>query len=177
MKKTKMNNGITLIVLAITIIVILILATVVISKITDDNIIGQTDEAVLKKYEADAKEHVSIAWTFVEDLYGENVATVEKKEEYFSEERLNEYIDQKEGIILYSDGERYVVYSSYTSKRTYIFEIKDDGEVEKLADTKTKDMVYGKASQIIKPENYGDKMLYASNGEYDYKHLLNEDAS
>lgn len=138
MGETRMNKGLTLIALAVTIIVILILVTVVISTITDDSIIMKTDKAVLKKYEADAKEHVALAWTFLEDYYGQNISTIdETKAEFFSKDNLNQYIDDKEGEIKYSDGIKYIIYSSFTSHRTYLFEITDNNVIENKREVKT----------------------------------------
>ena len=63
-KNRKKNNGITLIALVITIIVLLILAGVTIATLTGDNgILTKTSEASEKTKEANAKEQVQIAVT------------------------------------------------------------------------------------------------------------------
>ena len=66
----KKQNGITLIALVITIIVLLILAGVSISLIVGDNgILNQASTSVVKTREAEAKDEVSMAWAGMETDY------------------------------------------------------------------------------------------------------------
>lgn len=67
LKKTNINNGITLIALVITIITLLILAGVVIASLTGDNgLLARAMSAKDKTEETQAKEEIAIAWNAVQ---------------------------------------------------------------------------------------------------------------
>lgn len=63
MKKTRMEKGITLVALIITIVVLLILATVAINSIQNEGIIGHAENAADKYTDAEAQEKATLAKT------------------------------------------------------------------------------------------------------------------
>ena len=94
----KKQNGITLIALVITIIVLLILAGVTISLLVGDNgILTQSTSAVLKNNQAKAVEDVTMAWASADTEYFSEWTNNPKtrKAKYFQEENLELYLEGK----------------------------------------------------------------------------------
>lgn len=172
MKNNK--NAISLIVLVITIIILAVLAAVVIVNLfEDDGLINTSKDAVMTNYEAMAKEDIATAWAEVMVQYTGSQGNGVSKEEFFSEERLNNYLPSK-GRVLYSDGVEYTVYSSDTSKMTYLFRINEAGIVETIKKVETSKLKYGRAADIITPETYGNDVLYSANGVNNWKIFYND---
>ena len=113
--KTKTNNGITLIALVITIIVLLILAGVTIAMLTGENgILNQASESKTKTEIAEAKERAKIdimSWKSKEISEGRNgyindsvVKNILTGKEYVKEAKANSFISKKGNHeIAYSD--------------------------------------------------------------------------
>ena len=120
MKEQKKNNanGITLVALVITIIVLLILAGVSISLIAGENgILSKAVGSVEANNEGVAKEQVSIAWSSVQAEYmADKVTKGAEAKDYFTLEKLNENITQGE-ITKVS----YIVDDNGTSELVYKF--------------------------------------------------------
>ena len=94
----KKNNGITLIALVITIIVLLILAGVSISLVLGENgVLTQATNAVNKNLEAEAKEDLAMAWAGVTTDYIRDSAVDSNKtlSQYLNKDKLNTYLTDK----------------------------------------------------------------------------------
>lgn len=129
----KKQNGITLVALVITIIVLLILAAVSINAIMgDDGIVNQTINASVKEKESQAVEQVSLALTSLKIDY-----TMAKKEDstlqvenYYTAEKLNEYL--KDGEIQKleygPDGTATLVYK-VSENEVYTYVIDNKGKI------------------------------------------------
>ena len=90
------SNGITLIALVITIIVLLILAGVTIATLTGDNgLLQKATMAKQKNEEGTAKEKVQLAWTsaYAEYLEERSKNADTNKEKYINAENLTKYLD------------------------------------------------------------------------------------
>ena len=98
MKKTKMEKGITLIALMITIVVLLILAVVAINAITKDDILGRAEDATKKYNQAVEKEQ----------------ETMEKYEEYLDKITGKKVSEVQNNLI--SKTENTTVYDEYGNK-------------------------------------------------------------
>ena len=92
MKENKMQKGITLVALIITIIVLLILAVVTIREITGEGIISHAKNAIEITIESNIKEEISMAWNRCKIDY--KISSGSNIEEYFTKEKLQKYIQR-----------------------------------------------------------------------------------
>ena len=163
----KKQNGITLIALVITIIVLLILAGVSISLVIGDNgILTQATEAVTENRKASISEDIAMAWAGLETEYVRNwtTSTSAKKEDYFTEINFKDALATKGDVSDFNfDSESEVTKFKYSTnnnpEKEYNVVITEDGKV----------LLDGFAGMIT-AANYGDKVEYvAENGHDDWK--------
>ena len=135
----KKENGITLIALVITIIVLLILAGVSISLVVGDNgVLTQATNAVSKNREATAMEDVSMAWASATSEYWTDWATDSSKNitDYRTKAKLDSYLVGKghlEGNPKYNDANKeYTInYRADDQNELYTFLMTEDGNARK----------------------------------------------
>ena len=103
-KKMKNAKGITLLALVITIVILIILATISINWIFGDNgLVNRTEEAKLKQSIAEAEERLSLV---LADAYVEKNVTQEYTEEEFLNEHLEDFVyGQEPGANIFEYGE------------------------------------------------------------------------
>lgn len=158
------QNGITLISLVVTIIVVFILAAILISlMIGQEGILKRTTQSVEKTREENAKNDVIIAWTNTDTKYWEILqenSELDTREEYI-EKHIKDYLP---GAKIESDGKGGIIveYQPQGDDKNYEFTIDNDGKVT-LVEPGSRITL---ASQIT-AENYGDKVTnyFASNDE------------
>ena len=124
--KIKENQGITLVALVITIIILIILSTAAISAIFLENgLIYNAQKGKKEQEKAEARERLSIV---LADAYLEKMMTTEYTEEEFLEKHLEEFVYGREpnAEIFKEDGVDYI------SLNGYIFEL--DRSVPELGD-------------------------------------------
>ena len=151
-KQKKTNQGITLIALVITIIVLLILAAISIGVLTGDNgIIKQSQQAKEETEIAEEKEvlNLSIAQATGEDVYGN------LEEEPFRE-RLN---NNAEGTELEKIGDNYKV--TFPSDREYI--VRGDGDINQIDKENTVELV---AKLVYDYQNTGTYVIGVGFADY-----------
>jgi len=94
-RNLKNDNGITLVALVLTIVVMIILAGISINAIVGDNgVLAQAQNAKIRHEDESTKEQIELAWTarmskFYEDL-AEGKTTYDRIGEYFDQEQLNQ---------------------------------------------------------------------------------------
>ena len=132
----KNKNGITLIALVITIIVLLILAGVSLSITLGENgIIAKSQNAVVKNREAKAKEEVEMAWSSVKSEYLSDWTkdSTKKLKDYISKENLNSYLEGKgqleEDPVIRGDVYE-VKYRAVDQNKLYTFLVSQDGKMD-----------------------------------------------
>lgn len=158
----KNQNGITLIALVITIIVLLLLAGVTMSLVVGDNgILSQATKATSETIKAQAVEEVSMAWASIEtEYYNAWVKNnEEKKAEYFKIENFNNKYLKKKGMILDLEydpiGTSTLIYvSNKNTEITYDMEIDENGKV-KVTDIKTEKQRTTESASTIQATEYG----------------------
>ena len=92
--KMKNANGITLLALVITIVILIILATVAINWIFGENgLINRTEQAKFEHSKAEAQERLELV---LADAYAEKKVTQEYTEEEFLNEHLEDFIHEQE---------------------------------------------------------------------------------
>ena len=108
--KNKMKNakGITLLALVITIVILIILATISINWLFGDNgLVNRTEEAKLKQSIAEAEERLSLV---LADAYVEKNVTQEYTEEEFLYEHLEDFVyEQEPGANIFKYGEKELI--------------------------------------------------------------------
>lgn len=131
------QNGITLIALVITIVVMLILAGVTLSTVVGNNgVLTKSRQAVEKNREAEAMEEVNMAWSSCEMAYQTAWAgnTAVQRSAYYTMPIMNEALSSTGEVIslVYNEnGESEVTYQSKNQGLTYMFKISATGEVRK----------------------------------------------
>ena len=156
----KKENGITLIALVITIIVLLILAGISISLTLGNNgVLTQSTNAVETNRKATAKEEVEIAWAGAESDYWAEWANNSEliKTANFYDTKLKVYLSSTGHDISVSDGEDEGTYEvNYTSNdqnQSYTFLIDENGKATPL--------VIGNAAEIARDKlNIGKAVNY-----------------
>lgn len=133
-KRIKQHDGMTLIALAVTMVILLILAGVsLLLLLGEDRIIARTKQAKEITYIGVAKEAVSMGWTLCDMHYNTSADGLEKQA-YF-EKNIKQYIDEqnKNGSYLESDSSIYVAETSivkYLYKdNVYTFNVDKNGNV------------------------------------------------
>lgn len=106
MKKTRMEKGITLVALIITIVVLLILATVAINSIQNEGIIGHAESAADKYTDAEAQEKAALLETeyFIASKLGSTSTTKTEyvlQNMYGSDLKLGAEVDYNDGVSTY----------------------------------------------------------------------------
>ena len=155
--KLKKANGITLIALIISIVVILILAGVAISVIVGDNgILNQSTTSVEKNRDSKAQEEVLMAWNGVSAEYWNDWAknTSENRILYFTKLRLNKYLKDTGEIIndpetTYSEGIYIVEYNSKDQNEKYKFMINDQGNISEVSEI----LIESDAEELLQGES------------------------
>ena len=94
MELMKRKNGITLVSLVITIVILIILATVSINAIFGESgLVGNAEDAKFRQEKAEAQERLSLV---LADAYTEKITTTEYTQEEFLNEHLEEFVYEKE---------------------------------------------------------------------------------
>lgn len=160
----KKENGITLIALVVTIIVLLIMAGVTISFLVGENgILGNAEKAAEETKEAKDKERIEMADSALKidaynDSNGDNSSIDWTK--YYNEDKFNEYLDGKgtaSNFVNNSDG-------------TISFEYEtDDGEKIKYEVDNKGNLMVNILANKISALNYGDKVAYEANDISDWR--------
>lgn len=142
----KKNNGITLIALIVTVIVLLILAGITLSLVTGNNgVIGKATKAVYSNNEAQIKEEVELAISEGRMQYYSEVRA-ESFLEYLASEEFSPYTTATGGIIEFStDGK--ITYRDVKNNE-YYFEMDEDGRIELVG--KSNGVVEDKQPPIVK---------------------------
>ena len=172
----KRQNGITLVALVITIIVLLILAGVSISLVVGNNgILSQASNAVVKNKEAQAKEEVAMAWASVGTQFWTDLSTNSSttQDGYFTKAKLDPYLTN--GSLVedptYSDGVYTVKYQS--GGTTYLINI--DGYGNTTVAGSTDSNIISAASAVLSPTSYyGKTVNYSANGITDWRILYSD---
>ena len=102
------NKGITLLALVITIVILIILATIAINMIFGDNgLINRTEQAKLEQSKAEVKEKLELV---LADAYAEKYVTQEYTEEEFLYEHLDNFVyEQEPGAKIFEYGEKELI--------------------------------------------------------------------
>ena len=131
----KLKNGVTMLVLVITIVVLLILAGVTLSFVIGENgLLSQTKGASLKSKEDVALEDVGEAWSSLDSDYWEaltNNALVSRGD-YFNEESLNRLLKGKGKVtnLKYNEnGESGFDYTTDSGNKTYNMVVDENGDI------------------------------------------------
>ena len=173
----KKQNGITLIALVITIIVLLILAGVSISMVVGNNgVLTQASNAVIANKEAQAKEELPMAWSSATTKYWSdwvNNSTVNKSS-YLTKAGLDPYLSN--GSLVedptYADGVYTVKYQ--TGGEVYTMQIDAAGNATNLGSTPavlTPTPTGVTAAQVAAEPTtyYGQTVNYSANGATNWK--------
>ena len=133
------ENGVTLVALVVTIIVLLILAGVSLTlTIGQNGVIARTQDAVLKNNVAEAQDKLTIAWLECEADYltdsvqGKPVV----KADYFNKEQVDKYlggIGSVEEFVLVEDGLTEVKYT-FIDNVTYAFNIDPKSNISPITE-------------------------------------------
>ena len=133
MKRNVNNNGITLIALVVTIIVLLILAGVSISMLTGQNgILNRVAEAKDKSEESETKELIEMA--VFNSIIGENGVSKLNKEKL--QENISNVLEKDKAVVIDNKNETYTIKLNDTNKKYYIdkngkiFDCKDRNGIE-----------------------------------------------
>lgn len=153
------GNGITLIALVITIIVLLILAGVTIVSLTGDNgLLQKATTAKQKNEEGTAKEKVQLAWTsaYAEYLEERSKNADTNKEKYINAENLTKYLDgTKEQITnVTKENDSFIVDYVNQDKSSFSFLIDSDGKIGSIGNGNASEIASDK-NNIGKIVNYG----------------------
>ncbi len=128
------ENGVTLVALVVTIIVLLILAGVSITMVVGPNgVITRSRDAVLKNNVAEAKDKLSVAWLeceadYITDSTANNTVA---KSDYFGKEQVDKYlggIGSVNDFELVEDGITEVEYT-FSDGVLYTFEIDNKSNI------------------------------------------------
>ena len=181
------QNGITLVALVVTIIVLLILAGVSLNLVAGSNgIMNRATKAVEKHNIAAIGEEVELAMVELQAEYYEeryvnnNMGIANTFGTYAGEKLQNEGIKTKGGkltstdlsTVVYEDKQGNKIATGTFDKETgsiSIAGITTDGSNPTPEEPKTP-----LAVDIIKPENYGDSVNYSANNVSDWKVFLND---
>ena len=170
------QNGITLVALIITIIVLLILAGVSISLVVGNNgVLNQASSAVIANKEAQAKEEVAMAWSSAITKYWSdwaNNATVNKND-YLSKSVLDPYLEN--GSLVedptLSDGVYTVKYQ--TGGAVYTFTVDSTGNTlltgSAEAGVTPSSLVSASQVALVPTTYYGKTVNYSANGVSDWR--------
>lgn len=161
----KRENGITMITLIITIIIMLILAGVALSMVTGDGaVVEQAISATEKTESSTVEENVGIAWTSADISYFENGKSG-LKEEYFTEDNLNTRVPDTgkiSNISYVEGGTSTLTYTDLEKNLAYNVEIDSNGKINVVGEPTIPVPVF---SDRITAEDYGDKVAnYEANG-------------
>lgn len=167
--RMKKENGITLIVLVVTIIVLLIMAGVTISFVIGDNgILGNAEKAAEETKEAQDKETIEMADAILKiDAYSDSNGDNSSIDwtNYYNEDKFNEYLDGKgtaSNFVNNSDG-------------TITFEYEnDEGEKTKYEVDNKGNLIVNILANKISALNYGDKVEYTANDISDWRIFYKE---
>ena len=124
------KNGVTLMVLVITVIVLLILAGISLIAILNDNgILSNTEKSKVRAEEENIRDDLSTAWSGLETEYlsalGSDALTSE--EDFFNEDKLNERLSGKGKIsnLKYSENKSSFEYVPDGSTKSYKVIVED----------------------------------------------------
>lgn len=163
----KFKNGVTMLVLVITIVVLLILAGVTLYFAVGENgLLNQTKGASLKSKEDVALEDVGEAWASLDSDYWEaltNNALVSRGE-YFNEESLNKLLKGKGKVtnLKYNEnGESGLDYTTDDGNKTYNMVVDENGDIR-----------LGKANLSTGDSGNGDENSEGTEGNFIYARLL-----
>lgn len=138
MKNIKNKRGITLIALVITIIVLLILASITLSLTFGENgLLKRTQDATQKMKEEIAKEEVRLAWAAIKMDYSKDSLNNKevKKKDYFTKDKLNKELKGQGEIIEFE----YV--ENGTTTLTYVKPNKEKEEEKYYMEIETNDKI------------------------------------
>lgn len=190
MKNFKKYNGITLVSLVVTIVVLLILAGVTINTLYGDNgIITRAKEAVTKNNKMEIREIVEMTLSNIKMNYMSK-QTDDKYINYFTYDLLNTEL-KKSGLKIISDkasidsnlddsfltekvldiDDYKVIYIS-DNKQIYSMELRSDNNSNIILESI--DIVGERLSDIITKDNYGDLVNYSVNNVNDWKIFYND---
>ena len=131
----KLKNGVTMLVLVITIVVLLILAGVTLSFVIGENgLLSQTKSASLKSKEDVALEDVGEAWASLDSDYWEDLTNnaLVSRGDYFNEESLNKLLKGKGKVtnLNYNEnGESGFDYTTDSGNETYSMVVDENGDI------------------------------------------------
>ena len=137
----KNKRGITLIALVITAVILLILASILISLAVGHNgIITQSNDAIKENRKEKEKEEVEMAWAnLISEYYAKSAKNSSiKKDEIFTESNMQKYLNWNGRIVpgsfhYNSEGISTIDYISDENKDViYKFEINSNGQVEEI---------------------------------------------
>lgn len=156
------TNGITLIALVITIVVLLILAGVSISLIVgEDGVLKKATNSVKSSRDGTAYEQVSLAWNACQAEYFTNNEGI-SKEDCFSKENLNSNLSQGEVTdVTIGAGAEDASEIVYKLDNTYYNIQIVDGKLSIVGNPSTTDPATEKLSYKITTNNYGDYINYS----------------
>lgn len=171
--KFKNYNGITLIALVITIIILLILAGVSINLVSGENgIVNKAQQALDKTKRAKVEEEIWNAWAAVTSDYYMDLSVQRniEKESYYTKDRLNsELSNGKVNKISFVDnGTTIIAYEDNTNNEVYSVTIANDKAIISGYSS-----ISGLAS-IITESNYGQRINYSANGITDWRIFYND---
>ena len=184
MKNSKKQNGITLIALVITIIVLLILAGVSISLLVGNNgILTQASNAVIENRKSSAKEEVAMAVASAKTEYYTQWAKNTSKTlgEYLTSENLTKYTAGKgtvTEITANGDGSYILKYKENNQGTVYTFTVDGNqnvvlvgSEVEENSSNNVTEPTEVTASVVASNPStyYGKTVNYSANGVTDWK--------
>lgn len=173
------QNGITLIALVVTIIVLLLLAGVSITLLIDDNgVLTQATKAVSKTRKAQAEEEVAMAWAAIESEYltawtrDESIS----KEDYYTKERFQSKFNNGSIVGDIEISEQTNSEGESTDVISLMYKANDGLEysmkIDELGNVEGELSYY--FAQKIKPSNYGDLVNYeSSNGIKEWQVFYN----
>ena len=125
-KLNKKQNGITLIALIVTIIVLIVLAGVSINLVAgSDGILKKATSAVDKNATANAEEEINLALDALKVEYYKDLYTTQSLKEYLLEKCSNSFSTES-GKITSNDSQ--LIYSDKNGNKSYI-ELSDDGDI------------------------------------------------
>lgn len=171
--KFRNYNGITLIALVITIIILLILAGVSINLVSgEDGIVNKAQEALDKTKRGKVEEEIWNAWAAVtSDYYMDLTAQRNiEKESYYTKDRLNSELSNGtvNKISFVDNGTTIIAYKDNTNNEVYSVTIAND-----KATISGYSSISGLAS-VITENNYGQKINYSANGITDWRIFYND---
>ena len=179
----KNSNGITLVVLVITIIVLLILAGIsILLSLNDNGILRQATAAVDTNKLSMVKEDLQEAWASLESEYYEKYTLDSsiKRKDIFTKENLNKYlkgIGRVKSFYYNNEGKSNLIYLSNEDNKEYKFSINNQGKLETIENTFAigsfdEDYSYNNVSILVLDEKFEYKNINIEDDKLIVKGLL-----